>query len=118
MSTDDLTRASQAFAHWRQTRTHNGEHTPAHLRQMAVDLMDHYPSNRICKRLGLSGSNLYRWSRQPPREPTASFVPLPNVPASEPGLALSLSLADDLKLTLQGDISAIFVAQLVEAIRS
>jgi hypothetical protein len=113
-----LAEVSDAFTHWRQTRTR--PRTPELLQQQVVLLLSHYRTNEVLKTLGLCHKNVKRWKQRwlPAQEEVsvadpAAFVALPMsaeiVSAALPVAAIELKLSrqtrDGVMLSLEGSLS-------------
>ena len=107
----DLQSTRQAFAHWRSSRDKLGA-TPIALRQMAVDLIDHYPLTHIVSALGINTTALDDWARKLASDAESTpleFVPLniakeSLVPETQ---SIRLHVAPDNSLVFEGDLHAL-----------
>lgn len=75
MSSDQLTNAVAAFAHWRSNK--KGIRTPIELREQAVALSKTYSVGQITKALNLSGTEFKKWRQQSETAVLPTFVSLP-----------------------------------------
>ncbi len=119
-----LIQISQDFDQWRLTRPHRNAETPPALRQAALSLLPEFPVPRVAKSLGISANSLYLWrkpapqAKSKPKAKPATFVQLPAASSpAEPARSLSLQIAQDLQLTLHGELSAQYLAQLIAGLR-
>lgn len=113
-----LAEVSEAFTHWRQTRT--SPRTPEMLQQQVVLLLSRYRVNEVLKTLGLCHKNVKRWKQRwlPAQEEVsvgdpAAFVALPQStevmselsPVGPIELKLSRQSVDGSTLAVEGSLS-------------
>jgi len=112
-----LAEVSDAFTHWRQTRTR--PRTPELLQQQVVLLLSRYRVNEVLKTLGLCHKNVKRWKQRwlPAQEVVvgdpAAFVALPMnaeivsqpLPVAPIELKLSRQSGDGALLSVEGSLS-------------
>ena len=112
-----LESVTQAFDHWRATRTKRS-HTPISLQRRAAALLSTYPASHICRALKVNDTALKRWaadsSPRPAGSPVAQppFIELPAVSASicasapeHSFKALSVEVGEGIKLHINGDFT-------------
>ncbi|MCX4025027.1 hypothetical protein [Spartinivicinus marinus] len=108
MSVPTLEAVASTFKTWRTNRTHGRRKIPAELRQQAVALLNDYPVSLVINTLGLSHSALKRW-QQPPDEAKSAdtpFITLPEPTQASSSLCVTLCLANDTQLVIQGELSS------------
>ena len=117
----NITQAAQAFEEWRANRTKRS-HTPAHLRDLAVALVDHYPLAQICDLLSINTRSIKAWSEQQ-QKPAQAFVTLkdeevePQEAPAETGIQLKIFVPGGPECHLSGELTAPFVASLLCAMQ-
>lgn len=119
MSVPTLEAVASTFKAWRENRTHGRKQIPDELRQQAVALLNDYPVSLVIKTLGLSHSALKRW-QQPPDEATPvdnPFVALPDSMKVWPSLCVTLCLANDNQMVIQGELSSDQLGALVRELQ-
>ena len=105
----NITQAAQAFNEWRANRTKRS-HTPAHLKDLAVVLVDHYPMTQICDLLSINTRSIKAWSQQ--QKPAQAFVTLadeevaPREVPTDTGVQLKIFAPGGLECHLSGDLPA------------
>lgn len=107
----DLQSTRQAFAYWRSSRDKRGA-TPMALRQMAVELIDHYPLTRIVSALGINTKALNDWARERASDAESTsleFVPLniTNATLAPETPSIRLHVSPDNGLVFEGDVHAL-----------
>lgn len=115
-----IVQAAQAFTEWRANRSKRS-HTPAHLKELAAALVDHYPMSQICDLLSVNTRTLKAWSEQ--QKPSQAFVTLSDdalAPIEEPvdrGIELKIVAPGGIECHLSGELSAPFVASLLRSMQ-
>ena len=110
-----LESVTQAFDHWRATRTKRS-HTPISLQRRASALLSSHPASHICRALKVNDTALKRWAADSTATPAGSpvlqphFIELPAVSASinapEHGCrTLSVEFGEGIKLHINGDFT-------------
>ena len=112
-----LESVTQAFDHWRATRSKRAR-TPIGLQRRAAALLSSHPASHICSALKINDTALKRWKADSSSAPTLSpvahspFIELPALPASVdahvPGpdcRTLNVELGDGIKLCLEGNFT-------------
>lgn len=115
----NITQVARTFTEWRANRPKRS-HTPAHLKELAVTLVDHYPMSQICDLLSVNTRSIKAWVEQQ-QASSQAFVTLdeevlPNVEVGESGVQLKI-LTGGIECHLTGDLSAPFVASLLRAMQ-
>lgn len=114
----DIEQVVQAFKQWRSNRS-SREHTPEHLRVLAVALTEHYPSAEICKRLRINSRSIKAWTSDQPQ----AFVALPVRPTpvalpSQQQVTLKMQIPNGIECQLTGAIEVPFIASLLRALQA
>lgn len=79
----DLQNVAAQFDHWRRNKATLGNKTPVALRQLAVELTQHYSVSKVVSTLNLSGTIINAWRKalyttpRPVSQTNNSFVTLP-----------------------------------------
>lgn len=115
----NINQAAQSFAQWRANRSQRS-HTPAHLKELAIGLVDHYPVSEICERLNINSRSIKSWGEQS-QGPRQAFVTLDDKPESSiaPGggsVELKLLTPNGIECHLSGDLTAPLIASLLRVI--
>ncbi len=115
----NIVQAAQAFKEWRANRTKRS-HTPTHLRERAVALVGHYPTQQICDLLKINSRSIKSWCKQ--QAPSQEFVTLteqatPAVAMALNGLQLKILAPGGIECHLSGELTAPFVASLLHAMQ-
>ncbi len=119
-----LESVTQAFDHWRATRSKRAR-TPTSLQRRAAALLSSHPASHICRALKINNTSLKRWAADSSSAHTLStvahspFIELPTaaVSADEPGpgcRTLSVELGDGIKLHIDGHFT---LEQILDAAR-
>jgi hypothetical protein len=97
---------TEAFAHWRKTRSHIRSPVPQDLRRQVIDLLDQHTASRIVEATGIRYNMLRRWQQDLcPVQTDSAFVALPLLKkgvAPTPDSSITVSLASGQQVTLQG----------------
>lgn len=119
-----LDQVRQDVEQWRLTQPRRNAAFPADLRQAALRLLADFPVSRVARALGIGSSSIYLW-RKPAAKSTpqskvkpAAFIQIPAAFPAEPARTLSFQVAQDVQLTLQGELPAEYVVQLVTGLRA
>lgn len=120
-TTPTLLDAQIAFEHWRTHRSTQRETTPAHLRQLAIGLLNEHSAGKIQKALGLGAAALKQWSTpaQLPTDSPREFVPLPHEqPKTKQQADVdSIELPNGVRVTLSGRLPLSQVLQAASELK-
>lgn len=94
-----LLEAQLAFEHWRANRASRRTGTPAHLKALAIDLLQRHPRSVVCKTLALNSTALKRWAEPEQAGGGEDFVTLP-----EPVAALEKVHPHELRIILPNGV--------------
>lgn len=116
----NIDQVTQAFTEWRANRKKRS-HTPAHLRALAIGLVDHYPVALICERLNINARSIKSWSELTSAQEEA-FVTLPEdtlLPSApvEQDVQLKIVTPSGIECHLSGNLQAPFIASLLRSVR-
>lgn len=118
LNVPDVIDVQLAFEHWRKHRTRR-EHTPVHLRKLAVQLLESNSCGRVCKALAINSATLKQWVDEPDQRrensltngfialaPSSTPIPKPEL-TQEPhrsesdSITLNITLPNGVELTAE-----------------
>ena len=106
-----LTDVAEKFSLWREERPGKRQHTPEHLRKLAVLLLNEYPISVVVNTLNTSHARLNRWRNEfkgsedtPQVVSSDDFIELaqPKLPEMPPIMSLTIDYPSGVRLKLEG----------------
>jgi len=121
-----LKSVADAFHEWRSNRKGGSNRTPEHLKQQALELLEHHRVSHVIDALGLNSTTIKAWKNKRDGHSDiaqdVTFVTLPSVISDTPNdaradrLQITLRINHGAKITISGAVSPVQLTAIVQGL--